>query len=123
MTGVTAPVANVSICGTVADPTNPQTPDPCPAGLYYVFVSLETEVPGTILSAVNITGSYTTDLRTYTGVSALTSFSLLQTVQPGTGMLFFRKAANTPVTVTTTAASTFSGSPSYRIYARTVYIP
>lgn len=120
-TGMTAGASALSICGTVADPTNPLTPDPCPAGLYRLDVSIETLTAGTLVSALTASVNYTTDVRSYT-TTIISSYSLLGTTTPGYGYVFFRKAANTAISLTTTT-TTLTGNPTYNMYARVLRIP
>ena len=123
-TGMTAGATALPLCGTVTDPTNPLTPDPCPAGLYYVFVSMETVTPGTVASAMAATANYTTDVRNYPSASVISSYSLVgSNPPPASGFIFFRKAGNTAVTLTTTAVGLLTGSPAYNLYARVVRVP
>lgn len=103
----TASMASQTICDTSAT---------CPAGFYVIQVSIEPVNLGTLVSAINNSITYTSDVRTYTNMQLGTSLSLVGST-PGSYFWTFYHAANTAVTVNTTVVS-LTGSPSYNFRAR-----
>lgn len=92
------------------------TSSTCPAGFYVLQVSIEPVSLGTLVSAINTAVTYTTDVRTYTNMQLGNSLSLVSST-PGAYFWTFYHAANTAVTVNTTAIA-LTGSPSYNFRAR-----
>lgn len=103
----TAAMASQTICDTSGT---------CPAGFYVLDIYVEPNVVGTLVSALSVAATYTSDVRTYTNLQMGSNLSLVQTTPLAVHWVFYH-AANTAVTVNTTAI-TFTGSPSYNFRAR-----
>lgn len=103
----TASMSAQTICDTTAT---------CPAGFYVLDVYVEPNALGTLVSALSASLTYTSDIRTYTNLQMGSNLSLVQTTPLAVHWVFYH-AANTAVTVNTTAI-TITGSPSYNFRAR-----
>ena len=108
-TGLTNSLAGQTICDTSAT---------CPAGFYTLFVYVNITTAGTLVSALTSNITFTDDARSNT-IALGANLSLIGTT-PASYIYSFYHAANTAVTVSTTAVS-FTGSPVYNFRARLVW--